>query len=137
MPDLARWYFKTSLVYLIAGLLIGVVLSIGGPLGGLLAGMTPVYYHVLVVGWITQLILGVAIWMFPKYTLEQPRGNETMAWGAYLLLNLGLVLRVIAEPLNIPGPTNIWGALLVASAVFQLLAGGLIVGNLWRRVKEK
>ncbi len=135
MPTLVRWYIKTALVFLIAGLVVGVIQAIGGPLAQLTAGLTPVYYHLLMVGWVTQLILGVAIWMFPKFSQAQPRGDEKLAWATYILLNLGLLLRVVGEPLDSLYAGAGWGILLVISAVLQWSGGVLIIGNLWRRVK--
>lgn len=137
MPRLVRWYIKTALVYFIAGLVVGIAQAVGGPLAGLTAGLTPVYYHLLLVGWITQLILGVAIWMFPKFSQEQPRGNEKLAWATYFLLNLGLLLRVVGEPLDSLYSGAGWGALLAASAMLQWLGGLLIFSILWRRVKVR
>ena len=135
MPRLVRWYIKTALVYFVAGLVVGVAVALGGPLAVFTAGLMPVYYHLLMVGWITLLILGVAIWMFPKFSQEQPRGNEKVAWATYVLLNLGLLLRVIGEPLDSLSSGSGWGALLAASAVLEWLGGMLILSILWRRVK--
>ncbi len=137
MPKLVRWYIKTALVYFMAGLMAGIALAVGGPLAELTAGLTPVYYHLLVVGWVTQLILGVAIWMFPKFSQEQPRGNEQLAWATYILLNLGLLLRVVGEPLDSLNAGTGWGVVLVISAALQWLGGLLILGSLWRRVKVR
>ncbi len=135
MPSLVRWYIKTALVFFIAGLVVGVLLATGGPLANITGGLTPVYYHLLLVGWVTQLILGVAIWMFPKFSQAQPRGNEKLAWATYILLNLGLLLRAVGEPLDSLYAGAGWGTLLLASAVLQWLGGTLVLGNLWRRVK--
>ncbi len=137
MPRLVRWYIKTAMIYFIAGLVVGIALAVGGPLAELTAGLTPVYYHLMLVGWVTQLILGVAIWMFPKFSLEQPRGNEKLAWATYILLNLGLLMRVVGEPLDSLYSGTGWGALLAASAVLQWLGGLLILSILWRRVKVR
>lgn len=52
------------------------------------------------VGWVTQMIFGVIYWMFPIITRAQPRGNERLGWAVYILLNVGLLLRVIYEPWN-------------------------------------
>ncbi len=137
MPRLVRWYIKTAMVYFVAGLLVGIALAVGGPLAQLTAGLTPVYYHLLLVGWVTQLILGVAIWMFPKFSQEQPRGNEKLAWATFILLNLGLLLRMVGEPLDSLYAGTGWGTLLAASAVLQWLGGMLILSILWRRVKAR
>ena len=76
----------------------------GGPLW-----LTPVTIHLLVVGWVTGMIFGVAYWMFPKFSTEQPRGANGLAVASFVLLNLGLLLRVVGEPMAV-------GWLLVTSA---------------------
>jgi len=99
MPPLTRYFVKTSLVYLVLALLNGVLLVIKDVLDlpASIAGMFPVYIHLLVIGWLSQLIFGVAYWMFPVFNREKPHGNEYMAWGVYILLNAGWVLRAVAE----------------------------------------
>ena len=97
----------------------------------------PVYFHLLMVGWVTQLIFGVAYWMFPKFSREQPRGNERLGWEIYILLNVGLILRVIGEPLTALQPDTHAGWILALSATLQLLAGWGFIANTWRRVKER
>lgn len=136
MPTLTRWMVRTSLLYLVLALLAGVWQALGPLVGAPLPGLFPVYFHLLVVGWLTLLIFGVAHWMFPKYSREQPRGREWLGWLVYALLNLGLLLRVVAEPLH-TGSGGLWGWALVASALLQWLAGLLFVVNAWPRVKER
>src|SRR5690606_14282476 len=139
MPRLTRYFIRAALVYLVLGLLVGVLLVAGSviPVPPQVATLFPVYLHLLVVGWITQLIAGVAYWMFPKYSKESPRGNERLSWGVFILLNVGLVLRIIAEPLVSGQPGGVMGWLLAVSAVCQLLAGWGFVFNIWTRVKER
>jgi hypothetical protein len=88
-------------------------------------------------GWLTQLIFGVVFWMFPKHSAETPRGSEALGWWTYTLLNIGLLLRVFAEPINSIRPSSFFGWILVLSAVIQFTAGLLFVINSWGRVKEK
>ncbi len=137
MPVLVRWYLKTALVYFLASLVLGVYQAVGGLTNFLPLDIMPVYFHLLMVGWVTQLILGIAIWMFPKFSMSQPRGNEKLAWAAYFLLNIGLLLRAIGEPLSTSFHLLVWGWMLVISAIFQWLAGVIIFGNIWQRVKLK
>jgi len=125
VPPLTRWYIKLSLVYLVAALAASVWQAADGPLW-----LTPVYIHLFVVGWITGMIFGVAYWMFPKFSKEQPRGMNGLAVATFTLLHAGLVLRIVAEPLQA-------GGLLVLSAVSQWLAGVGFIVNTWPRVKER
>ncbi len=137
MPTITRWMLKTSLVYLLLAFVVGLLqaLSALGVDWPVLRQLEPVRIHLLVVGWITLLIFGVALWMFPKYSKEQPRGPLWLSWAAYGLLNAGLILRVIGESAGQPG--TFFGWLLVVSALLQWLAGLAFILNVWPRVKEK
>lgn len=81
MPPLTRWFIKTGLIYFVAALLVGVLLMLQSvvELPSIVAALTPVYFHLFMVGWVAQLIFGITYWLFPTYTKEQPRGNEQLA----------------------------------------------------------
>ena len=132
MPLLTRIFIKTAMVYFSLALLLGILMTVRTP-----AGMFPVYIHLLVFGWLTQLIFGMIYWMFPKYSKQTPRGHESLGWITYGALNLGLVLRAIAEPLHAAQASQLSGLLLVLSAILQWLSGLTFVANTWPRVKEK
>ncbi len=132
MPLLTRTFIKTALVYLTLALLLGILLTLH-----VSNSFFPVYIHLLVFGWLTQLIFGMVYWMFPKYSSQLPRGREALSWVTYGALNIGLILRAIAEPLQASQPNNLSGTLLVVSAILQWLAGVAFIANTWQRVKEK
>lgn len=139
MPVITRLYVKTSLVYLVAALALAVLLALAQvvTLPRLLVGAGPVYFHLFLVGWVTQLIMGMVFWMFPKASRERPRGREGLAVATYVLLNLGLVLRALAEPNVTIDSAAVWRWALVASAFLQWLAGLFFVANTWIRIKER
>lgn len=112
-------------------------LALADSLAVVLAHLRPVSVHLFMVGWVTQLIFGVGYWMFPKHSQERPRGNEKVAWAVYWLLNLGLLIRVIAEPAYGMRGTAFLGWMLVASAVLQWLAGVAFVANSWHRLRKR
>ena len=131
MALVVRWYLRTALVMFVLALAAGMLQALG------VAGLTPVYFHLLMVGWVTQLIFGVGFWMFPKYSAERPRGSEALGWACYGLLNTGLLLRVAAEPWQSMAPGPLPGVLLAVSAGLQWLAGMAFVVNTWPRLKER
>lgn len=135
MPALTRWFLKAALIYLILALCAGILLALPGET--LISGLFPVYIHTLTFGWLTQLIFGVALWMFPKFSSAKPRGYEWLGWATFILLNVGLLLRVIFEPLHSMTPTSLSSWMLVGSALLQWLAGMAFVTNTWMRVREK
>ena len=139
MPRLTRWFIKTAIIYLVAALLVGVAIAGRSTLGfpNFVATLGPTYVHLLTVGWITQMIFGVAYWMFPRASKERPRGSESAALTSYVLLNSGLVMRAVIEPVEALSGGASWGWLLVLSAALQWAAGLIFALIIWGRVKEK
>ena len=139
MPPQTRWHIKSAFVYLAAAMLLGIGLALGAvvQIPVWLAYLSPSFFHLIMVGWVTQMIMGVIFWMFPIVTRARPRGNEKLAWAVYIFLNAGLILRVLCEPLNAMNPWGFWGWGLVVSALLQWVAAVLFVYNSWPRVKER
>lgn len=139
MPTLTRWYIKSALLYFIAASLVGIALAAERPLNPAMSleGLVPVYFHFFMVGWLTQLILGVSYWMFPRHSRERPRGNEGLGWVTYAALNAGLILRAVGERLYGSQAEALWGWVLVVSAALQWVAGLVYVFTIWARVKER
>lgn len=137
MPPVTRWFLKSGMLCLLAGLVGLTVVAARPVLGGpaWLGALWPTLLHLLVMGWITQLIFGVSHWMFPRHSSVAPRGSERLMWLAWGCLNAGLLLRIIGEPRAILGHDA--AVLLLLSAVLQLLAALAFVANLWRRVKVR
>jgi len=139
MPPLTRWFIKSSLLCLVLALTLRVLQTGEYPdqIAPMISALSPVYFHLFMVGWVTQAIFGVVFWMFPKYSLSAPRGSERLGWISFWLLNVGLSLRIVAEPMNALQSGWLWSALLVSSGLAQWLAGLAFVANSWSRVKEK
>lgn len=135
MPTLTRWFLRAALVYLILALCVGILLALPGERFNF--GLFPVYIHTLAFGWLTQLIFGVALWMFPKYSSAKPRGHEWLGWATFILLNTGLILRIVFEPLHSMTPTSFSSWALAGAALLQWLSGMAFVVNTWTRVREK
>ncbi len=136
MPTPTRWMLRFALIYLVVALALGVTMAMPSS-PPLLAALGPAYIHFFVVGWVTQLVMGVVFWMFPKLSAERPRGSPGLAWSTMLLLNIGLLLRALAEPMQALHPQGAWGWGLVVSAVLQWTAALAFVANTWGRVRER
>ncbi len=73
MPPLARAFVKAAFLYFIAAFVLGALMALDGWLG-LGRWLRTVYLsqlHLLVVGWITQLAIGVAYCIFPRFRKTQ------------------------------------------------------------------
>lgn len=134
MPLITRLFIKTGLIFFLIALLIGV-----GSQADILNfdGITPLFWHALMVGWITQIIMGVSMWMFPGRTKEESFQNQKWGWLTYGFLNVGLGLRMLAEPFVNTSDAELWKVLLVISALFQFIAVVSYVIEIWPRVMSK
>lgn len=134
MPLISRTFIKAGMIFFALSLLAGLLMEINV---AAFPGLMPLFWHMLMVGWITQIIFGVSIWMFPGRNREE--GFEAQRWGwlTFGFLNLGLLLRIISEPLVSSSPAEIWNGLLVVSALLQLSAGITYLIEMWPRIQSK
>ena len=139
MPTLARWFIKLGMVYFVVGLTRGAIMLAQPVMGwsARLQLLRPVYLHFLFIGWVTQLIMGVGYWMFPKLSRETPRGSAKLGWAVLVLLNLGLVLRAVGEPLVVLTPQAGFRWMVALASMCLLLAGWGFILNTWGRIKER
>ena len=138
MPPLTRWFVRSALAWMLLALAGGVLLATGvAPRipGTEVVLPYPTYIHLVTVGWLSNLIFGVALWLFPRYTAERPRGSDALGWASFAGLNAGLLLRLVGEPAQLAGAGG--RTLLLVSAGLQLLGGWAFVLNVWPRVKAK
>ncbi|MCB0874338.1 MAG: hypothetical protein H6531_10155 [Actinobacteria bacterium] len=134
MPRLSRWCIRAGLAHLVIGMAIGSWMLIEQARTGTSPGRPwPVLHaHILLVGFLLMLIVGVAFWMFPRVSGARP-GREG-GWVAFGLINLGLVLRVIAEPLATDGAA-FWRWMLGVAAVLPALGALAFVIAILPRVR--
>lgn len=138
MPTLSRWFIKLGMIYFVLGLLMGAAI-LAQPVMGWTArvhAFRPLYLHFLFIGWVTQIIMGVGYWMFPKYSKDNPRGSEKLGWAVLILLNAGMVFRTIGEPGMVLAPEADLGWTLAAASTCLLLAGWGFIFNTWGRIRE-
>lgn len=136
MPKVTRWFIKAGIIYFVVGIFLALFAEIPtvqtGPL------LLPVYWHMLVMGWITQLIMGVSIWMFPRKHRDKKKRESILTWSAFWLLNSGLVLRFTTEPiLPLFSENSAISIIVVISAVLQVLAIIVYILEIWPRLQPR
>lgn len=90
--------------------------------------------HLLLVGFLLLLIFGIAFWMFPRVGGQRIRPE--MGWISFALVNAGILLRLLAEPLSdgARGPAA-WRTLLGIAAVLPVLGAVAFALAIWPRVR--
>jgi hypothetical protein len=142
---------KASIGYLCLGAILGSVLLINRwlPLDARLSVIKSSHAQLLIVGWLTQLIMGVAWWLFPPMIAglrsdaplpvrrgQQQRGSELLFWVAFFCLNAGILLAVVFEPLFSLTQNQTFGLVQATSGPLLVIAAIAFVANMWQRVRE-
>ena len=75
MTPLVRRYIKTSFVFLLAGLILGGHLVFAQFVLGHYPPrlLTTAHAHLLLVGFMLMMVMGVATWMFPRPARDETR----------------------------------------------------------------
>ena len=130
MPPLSRLFIRAAFVNLLAGATIGALILAhkGIFIHPAMWSWLPAHIELLLIGWIVQLILGMAFWIAPRFWKRPRRGNETGAKVALLLINAGVWL-VVLQALS-------GGAIWLLHAGRLLEVGAVIAFSLhlWRRI---
>jgi heme/copper-type cytochrome/quinol oxidase subunit 1 len=132
---LHRMFIRLALVFLLAGIGLGSLMQARKGLGlaPLPYAAVTVHNHLLTVGFMLNMVMGVAHWMFPRLpgATAVKAARDPLAWANLACLNVGLLLRAASEPWDGHG----WPAGLLVSAVLQPAGILLFVVAIWSRVR--
>jgi uncharacterized protein involved in response to NO len=137
MHSLVRRYFKSAIAFLVAGLAIGGWMIVRRELYGRYPApyIVSAHTHALFVGFVMMMILGVALWLFPRPEKGDERYSPRTASAAYWVLTMATALRVGGELLR-SGVDALWLRLLVAAAGIGQIVGILIFFyTIWTRIR--
>ena len=127
MPRLSQWYIRCSIFYLLAGSLIGALLLLSKEYESLIIVYQWRFVHVywMLFGWLLQLAIGSAWWIFPRLFTKEKYGNMKMGWLGFTLINLALLAQLFLPLFN-------W--ILLPGALLILIGIAIQALTLWRRV---
>ena len=109
-------FLRAALFCLVATGALGVWVSFNP---GMAALVRATHAHMGIIGFFLAMVMGVAFWMLPRPGGIRQKGFESVT---FLLLQAGLVLRVVGEPWWRSGGGSLPYALFTASGIFLLLA---------------
>ncbi len=128
MPRSSVWFVRASLIYFLLGFTFGALILAQKGISYSMSvwRLFPIHMEFLLIGWFAQLAMGVAFWILPRFSSGPPRGNVSLVWISFVLVNLG----ILSSALSLWFPA----ALLIGRAA-EAGAGILFAVGLWRRVK--
>ena len=137
MYTLVRRYIKTAIAFLALGLGIGGWMIARRELYDLYPSsyVISAHTHAIFVGFVMMMILGVALWLFPRPSKEDLRYAPHLADAAYWLVTVGTTVRIIGEL-----GRGVTDALWIRGATFgagllQVAGRGLFFYTMWSRIR--
>lgn len=134
MPAISRLFIKAALISFLLGMLGGGVLLLYKAVTDQTVppSLVIIHTHLLTVGFLVNMVIGVAYWMFPRPTAVPTR--DVAATVMFWSLNGGLVLRFLTEPFVDQSGGALLRLILGFSGVLQAAASIIFVAIIWRRV---
>src|SRR5262245_41779250 len=137
MPPLIRRYIKTSFAFMITGVLLGTYVSVSQYLRGVYPPrlFITAHVHLLLVGFMLMMVMGVATWMFPRPARDDLRYRPELAEAVYWVMTIATAARAGAEIAVAMGGALGLRWLIAVGGLGQSVAAMLFVLNIWWRVR--
>jgi hypothetical protein len=139
MFSTVRYFIKTSIVFLILGILTGMYMMIlknhfnTWPDQELISAHT----HVILFGTVMMMIMGVALWFFPRPEKEDKLYNPVRILITYYLMTISTSVRFICQVIAsqiTPGTLLLY--LITISSAFQILGMIIFFISMWGRIRS-
>ncbi len=137
MHSLVRRYIKTAIAFLAVGLCLGGWMLIRRELGQSLpsAYETSAHTHAIFAGFVMMMILGVALWLFPRPERHDTRYRPARIEAAYWALTVGTAARIAGELLRSGNDASWLRWAVLTSGLMQVAGLLLFFWTIWSRIR--
>jgi hypothetical protein len=139
MFSTVRYFIKTSIIFLVAGLITGLYMLFAKnylnqwPHPELVSAHT----HIILSGSVMMMIMGVALWFFPRPEKDDPLYKPQYILVSYYLMTCSTALRFVSQVISsIVLPNGILKFLLFVSALAQIVGLIIFFVSMWGRIRS-
>lgn len=127
MPRISVWFVRAALLHFALGATAGAwrLAASSGALPPMSLALRPLHVEGMLLGWVCQLALGVALWILP---FSNRISTDRRLWGAWAGLNGGILLVIMASWGDLP-------LLWILGRGAEVVATLLTIRVLWTRVR--
>ncbi len=137
MFSTVRYFIKTSIVFLIFGVLTGFYMMFMQDVMKIGYGYSLIsaHTHLILVGSVMMMIMGVALWFFPRPEKDDTKYNPDLIKVTYYVMTISTVLRFISEFALAYVELSALRYLDVVASFGQIAAMLLFFYSIWGRVR--
>lgn len=137
MFSTVRYFIKTSVVFLISGILTGLYMSISKdflhvPIG---PSFVSAHVHIILVGSVMMMIMGVALWFFPRAEKVDKKYNPNLIFLTYLLITISTALRFIFQIIVNFYYYDWLNIMVTIFSFFQVIGIMIFFYSMWGRIR--
>jgi hypothetical protein len=97
--------------------------------------LLPAHTYLVLIGGMGQLTLGMCYWILPRFDGGVSRGNTTLAWSSYAMLNGALALVIVHPLCEMLGGTLATALVFTGAGILQSGAALTFVLHIWPRIR--
>lgn len=137
MYTLVRRFIKTGITFLFAGLILGAWMIVRRDIQGIWPHpyLVSAHSHAVLVGFVMFLILGVALWLFPRAPKDDDRYRPERAEASYWILLASTLSRFVAEAARAWIDEPLLGWVVVAGGLGQIMGLAVYFWTMWPRIR--
>lgn len=132
-----RYFIKTSIVFLIIGILSGLFMSFSRYVirSGYYPEIITAHTHIILAGSVLTMIMVVALWFFPKAEKEDKKYNPLLIYLTYWAMTFTTLIRFVFQIMKGFYYYDWISIGITISSTFQVLAIGLFFYSMWGRIR--
>jgi heme/copper-type cytochrome/quinol oxidase subunit 1 len=137
MYTLVRRFIKTGVTFLGLGLLLGFWLMFQREILGIWPhpNLVSAHMHAVMVGFVMFMIMGVALWLFPRAAKEDTRYTPRRAAASYWILLVATGSRFVAEAARAWVTLDWLGWVVVLGGLGQIVGLAVYFWTMWPRIR--
>ncbi|MCC6550886.1 MAG: cbb3-type cytochrome c oxidase subunit I [Ignavibacteriaceae bacterium] len=137
MFSTVRYFIKTSLAFLIIGILTGLYMSYLKYIErtGYSQELISAHTHLILVGSVMMMIMGVALWFFPRAEKEDKKYSPDLILATYWVMTIGTGARFIFQVIASFHATSWSGYGVAISSALQVIGMILFFYSMWGRIR--
>ena len=132
-----RYFIKTSIIFLIIGIITGLYMSLANNVLHISYGveMKSAHTHIILVGSVMMMIMGVALWFFPRAQKDDAKYDPDKILIAYWLMTSATALRFISQLMVSFIYSDFFSILITVFSFFQVIAIIYFFFAIWGRIR--
>lgn len=132
-----RYFIKTSIIFLVLGVLTGLHLSFAKYISQVSYSqeLISAHTHIILVGSVMMMIMGVALWFFPRAEKDDKKYSPNLILATYWMMTISTLARFITQVIRSYFYIPWLNVLIVISSAFQVLALILFFYSMWGRIR--